>query len=166
MGPTLRGAETELVVGIRHNRPGNATPGLYQFALAMLQQMLPPLPRQECGIYTSLMLRQSSRIFLDRPFLDLATPEVRRPEEAIAYRRAGERLLLTKLPNAAKAEGIKPQLIARTRAVIDDVGAKSKPMPKNRLSKKDSRPPKNNRDALLPGSRPIIFNQFHVRRRR
>lgn len=122
MSPILCGMENELALGIKDPRHPNGALRLCQFLLITLQQTVPALPCKECGANMGLMLGQGSKIYIDGPFLEPATPEVCRPEEAIAYQRAGERLILEALPKAAKAAGIQPQQVTLTRAVTDYSG--------------------------------------------
>ena len=122
MSATLCGLENELALSIRDTGHNNGARRLCQFLLATIQQTVPALPCKECGANMGLMLAQGSKIYIDGPFLEPATPEVRRPEEAIAYQRAGERIILEALPKAAKAARIQPELVTLTRAVTDYSG--------------------------------------------
>ena len=119
--PTLFGLENELALGVRDPANASKLPTVVAHLIPALRRTIPSLPCNEGrGSPPGLMLANGGRIYLDGLcFVENATGEVLRPEDILAYQRAGERLLLKALPEAAQKAGLSSDDLCLTRAVTD-----------------------------------------------
>jgi hypothetical protein len=121
--PSLCGLENELILGTRSPRWRDQRRTLATAIVSELGKVVPCVPTHGMPPQTpSVFLGNGGRVYVDGAFLESATPEVRTPEQAVAYQRAGELLLLRSLPQAARTSRIPLNEISLTRSVTDYAG--------------------------------------------
>ena len=116
--------ENELALSSAQPEMRDRLPALAISLIAAVQQQTECVPFVEGNPGPAgVLLATGNRIYIDaNNFVENATPEVRSPEEVLAYQRAGERVLLAALPVALKNSGQSPDSAYLLRCVTDYAG--------------------------------------------
>jgi hypothetical protein len=113
--PIIMGLENELAFGMPSAAARAGIPQLAGQLLAALRQTGPGV----VGIEPGIMLANGARMYLDGPYFEHATPEVRTPHEIVSYQRAGEHMILQALARTRSAGSGPAGDITLFRAVTD-----------------------------------------------
>lgn len=120
--PIILGLENELAASVASPDKRAQVPHVLAVLLEVLRKNVPSVYcAEQAGPLPGLMLGSNgSRIYVDGlSYLESATPEVRTPEEVLAYQRANERLILRALSEAVPQCGLAAGDVRFSRIVTD-----------------------------------------------
>jgi len=119
----IMGIENELALGASVPLASDKKVRLLQEIVNGVQKEIQAVPHREgTACPMGFMLCTGARIYLDGEFVEIATPEVSTPQEAITYQRANELILLRALAKAAVRVQVRPEAVELIRASTDFTG--------------------------------------------